>query len=115
MVGYPDGLFRGGRPSSRYEMGSALHRLYVSHRNRLEGIRRNNESPRTIASQRPLDEFRQAMAALQRDIEGLKAQRAEVGEITRNMRGLRQELDRLRGNMDEMRKSLGSTRARVRG
>src|SRR5688572_30860841 len=28
LVGYPDGLFRGGRPASRYEMAVALNALY---------------------------------------------------------------------------------------
>lgn len=38
LVGYPDGLFRGGRPASRYEMAVALHALYERLRGMVDGL-----------------------------------------------------------------------------
>ena len=30
LVGYPDGLFRGGRPASRYELAVAMHAVWYA-------------------------------------------------------------------------------------
>ena len=34
LVGYPDGLFRGGRPASRYELAVAMHAVSVGSQSR---------------------------------------------------------------------------------
>src|SRR5690349_622331 len=33
LVGYPDGLFRGSRPATRYEMAVAIHATYMHLKN----------------------------------------------------------------------------------
>ena len=37
LVGYPDGLFRGNRPATRYELAVAVHATYVHLRNMRHG------------------------------------------------------------------------------
>src|SRR5512132_4002027 len=38
LVGYPDGLFRGGRPASRYELAVAIHATYQHLKNLADGM-----------------------------------------------------------------------------
>ena len=38
LVGYPDGLFRGGRPATRYEMAVAIHATYQHLKNITDGL-----------------------------------------------------------------------------
>ncbi|HSI71607.1 MAG TPA: S-layer homology domain-containing protein, partial [Fimbriimonas sp.] len=38
LVGYPDGLFRGGRPASRYELAVALHAAWQNMQNITNGL-----------------------------------------------------------------------------
>ncbi len=37
LVGYPDGLYRGGRPASRYELAAAVHAAYMNLKNSADG------------------------------------------------------------------------------
>src|SRR5579862_8717901 len=38
LVGYPDGLFRGNRPATRYELAVAVHATYVHLRNMIDNL-----------------------------------------------------------------------------
>ncbi|MFN3683673.1 MAG: S-layer homology domain-containing protein, partial [Fimbriimonadaceae bacterium] len=38
LVGYPDGLFRGGRPASRYELAVAIHATYQKLKGMYDGL-----------------------------------------------------------------------------
>ena len=38
LVGYPDGLFRGNRPASRYELAVAIHAAYTNLKSVTDGL-----------------------------------------------------------------------------
>ena len=38
LVGYPDGLFRGNRPASRYELAVAIHACYTNLKSVTDGL-----------------------------------------------------------------------------
>src|ERR1041384_6808548 len=39
LVGYPDGLFRGGRPASRYELAVACHAVWANLKSITDGLK----------------------------------------------------------------------------
>src|SRR6476660_7142804 len=39
LVGYPDGLFRGGRPASRYELAVACHAVWANIKAITDGLK----------------------------------------------------------------------------
>src|SRR6188474_2857957 len=39
LVGYPDGLFRGGRPASRYELAVACHAVWANLKAITDGLK----------------------------------------------------------------------------
>src|SRR6185436_8479790 len=64
LVGYPDGLFRGGRPASRYELAGAINAAYQKLKGMIGGL------------QSQIDAIKDGMkpGANQADIDALKAQ-----------------------------------------
>ncbi|MBS1707079.1 MAG: S-layer homology domain-containing protein, partial [Armatimonadetes bacterium] len=64
LVGYPDGLFRGGRPASRYELAVAIHAVWTNLKNQQDALRAQMED-----LMKRLDGF-----ATKADLDALKAQ-----------------------------------------
>src|SRR6476469_2796047 len=75
LVGYPDGLYRGGRPASRYELAVAMHAVYTNLKNITDGLdaqikalqafQGGGDGPEIAA-------FKDAIATLQQDLAAMK-------------------------------------------
>lgn len=74
LVGYPDGMFRGGRPASRYELAGAINAAFQKLKGMIMGLQDQidaiNRMPGGNAEE---------MAALRRELNALKDQVAAMG------------------------------------
>ena len=67
LVGYPDDLFRGGRPATRYEMAVAIHATYMHLKNLI-----NNLDEQVKNFKGGDDSWKAAVADLQSQINAMK-------------------------------------------
>jgi hypothetical protein len=119
LVGYPDGLFRGGRPATRYELAVALYATY-SH---LKGITDNLQSqidaikgggPTSSGpSQADFDALKQQVASLQSDINNMKGWGDDIANLKKMASTFEKELSSLGVDVESMKKDLADLAARV--
>ena len=117
LVGYPDGLFRGGRPASRYEMAVAIHATYVNLKNITDGLQQQiDELKKQLAgnaSAADIQNLRDALTALQNDVNGLKGLRGDVDNLRKLADTFQKELQDLNVNVEQMKKDLSDLADRV--
>src|SRR5580692_5851633 len=74
LVGYPDGLFRGNRPASRYELAVAIHACYTNLKSVTDGldsqIKALSDKLNGVATTADVQNLRDALTALQNDVNG---------------------------------------------
>src|ERR1044071_5995345 len=82
LVGYPDGLFRGNRPATRYEMAVAIHATYTHLRNMIDNLNSQmaaiQDQMKNTASQSDLQNLRSALEALQNQV---NAQGQDISDL----------------------------------
>jgi len=114
LVGYPDGLFRGGRPASRYEMAVAIHAAWANLKGITDGLKgqiddilRRIEGAPTKAD---LDNLRAAIEALQNQV---KVNTDDIAALKRLIDEFRAELQRLGADVEQMKKDIAALDKRV--
>lgn len=111
LVGYPDGLFRGNRPASRYEMAVAIHATYVNLKNITDGLQAQIDA---IGKGTPdLDALRTAVANLQNDVNNLKKYGDDIAALRRLADTFQKELQDLNVDVDKMKMDLANLNDRV--
>ena len=117
LVGYPDGLFRGGRPASRYELAVAMHAVYTNLKSITDGlnaqIRALNDKLNGIASTSDIQNLRDALAALQNEVNGLKGYGEDIANLKKMCDTFQKELQSLGVDVEAMKKDLGDINARL--
>lgn len=116
LVGYPDGLFRGTRPASRYELAVAVHATYVNLKNITDGLQKQIDDLKAAnnnANQADIDNLKQALANLQNEVQGLEGLRTDVENLRRLTDTFQKELQDLNVNVEQMKKDLGDLADRV--
>lgn len=78
LVGYPDGLYRGGRPASRYEMAVALNALWM----KIKGM---------------LDGWSGQMDTLMKALDELKGLPGEVKDLKDQVAAMKADMDTMKG------------------
>jgi hypothetical protein len=72
LVGYPDGLFRGGRPASRYELAVAVHATWANLKGVTDGLKGQIDDLMKrlegVPTKADLDNLRAAIEALQNQV-----------------------------------------------
>ncbi|MBX3118402.1 MAG: S-layer homology domain-containing protein [Fimbriimonadaceae bacterium] len=120
LVGYPDGLFRGGRPASRYEMAVALNALYMKMMGVTDGLAgqikalEESISHRGFASAAELRQVRDALAAAQSQIDGMKAWGDEIANLKRMAATFEKELASMGVDVEAMKKGFADLEKRVK-
>src|SRR6185436_10320508 len=61
LVGYPDGLFRGGRPASRYELAGAINAAYQKLKGMIAGLQTQIDA---MGNQSDIDQIKRELAEL---------------------------------------------------
>ena len=111
LVGYPDGLYRGGRPMSRYELAVALHTAYANLKNRTDAL---DATLRAVGgSGADAQGTKDAVAALQGELAGFKGLGADVADLRRASDTFELELTQLGVDVQAMRDDLGLLGPRV--
>lgn len=115
LVGYPDGLFRGGRPASRYELAVAIHAVWTNLKNQQDALRAQMEDLMKrldgFATKADLDALKAQVDALAAELNRLKSE--DVARLNRLVDEFRGELGKLGANVDDMKKSLADLSGRV--
>ncbi len=71
LVGYPDGMFRGGRPASRYELAGAINAAFQKLKGMIGGLQSQIDALKGMTGQGGDPEV---MAQMRRELDALKAQ-----------------------------------------
>lgn len=121
LVGYPDGLFRGGRPASRYELAVAIHATYQHLQNQINGINTQIKdlSDRIGAGSgtgnpRGLDDLRNQLTELQNTVRGMQGWGDDIANLRRMADTFQKELQSLGVDVEAMKRDLGDLADRVR-
>jgi len=114
LVGYPDGLFRGGRPASRYEMAVAIHAAWANLKGITDGLKgqiddilKRIEGAPTKAD---IDNLRAAIEALQNQV---KVNSDDIAALRRLIDEFRGELQKLGADVEQMKKDIANLDKRV--
>jgi len=114
LVGYPDGLFRGGRPASRYELAVAIHAVWANLKGITDGLKgqiddimKRIEGAPTKAD---IDNLRAAIDALQNQV---KVNSDDIAGLRKLIDEFRGELQKLGADVDQMKKDIASLDKRV--
>ena len=115
LTGYPDGLFRGSRPASRYEMAVALHAVYVrlsSVTTELKQIRDQLDASEqaSVASTQALKD---QIDTLTTELNALKGYGDDIANLKRASETFELEFEQLGVNIEEMRRGLGDLSSRI--
>jgi hypothetical protein len=117
LVGYPDGLIRGGRPASRYEMAVAIHATYVNLKNITDGLQKQiDELKGQIGSGGNTGDLQATKAALenlQNEVAGIKKWGDDIASLRKLVDTFQKELQDLNVNVEQVKKDLGDLTARV--
>jgi len=114
LVGYPDGLFRGGRPASRYELAVACHAVWANLKGQVDSLSSQLTDLRSKVDAAPskadLDALRDAISALQTQT---KANSDDIASLRRMVDEFSSELKRFGADLDQMKKDLAEMGRKV--
>jgi hypothetical protein len=110
LVGYPDGLFRGPRPASRYELAVAIHACYTNLRNVTDGLQSQIDALKNNAD---LQALKDQVAALQAEVNAMKGYGDDIAALKKLTDTFQSELHALGVDVDQLKKDLGDLARRV--
>jgi len=118
LVGYPDGLFRGGRPASRYELAVAIHAVYTNLKSVTDGldsqIKALGDKLNGVASTSDVQNLRDALTALQNEVAGMKSYGDDIANLKKLADTFQKELQSLGVDVEALKKDLGDISDRVK-
>ncbi len=111
LVGYPDGLFRGPRPATRYEMAVAIHATYQY----LKNITDNLAAEIAKLGKDGYDHkgLEDALKALQADVAAMKGWGDDIANLKKMAATFEKELASLGVDVEAMKKDLKDLNDRV--
>lgn len=110
LVGYPDGLFRGPRPASRYELAVAVHACYTNLRNVTDGLQSQIDA---LKNNTELQSLKDQLAALQNEVNTMKGYGEDIAALKKLTDTFQNELHALGVDVDQLKKDLGDLARRV--
>jgi len=117
LVGYPDGLFRGNRPASRYELAVAIHACYTNLKSVTDGldsqIKALSDKLNGVATTADVQNLRDALTALQNDVNGMKSYGEDIANLKKLADTFQKELQSLGVDVEALKKDLGDLADRV--
>jgi len=115
LVGYPDGLFRGGRPASRYELAVACHAVWSNLKGVVDGLNSQIADLQTklgnAATKDDLDNLRSQIDALKAEQDRIKNE--DIADLRKMADEFRTELTKLGADVDSMKKDLDDMKGKV--
>lgn len=117
LVGYPDGLYRGGRPASRYELAVAIHAVYLKMKDVTDGLDSQIKALSDKAGQGgnadEVKNLRDALTALQADVAAMKGYGDDMANLKKLADTFQKELQSLGVDVEAMKKDIGDLKDRV--
>ncbi len=117
LVGYPDGLYRGGRPASRYELAVAIHAVYLKMKDVTDGldsqIKALSDKAGTGGNADDVKNLRDALTALQADVAAMKGYGEDISNLKKLTDTFQKELQSLGVDVEALKKDLGDLKDRV--
>lgn len=117
LVGYPDGLFRGNRPVSRYELAVATHAAYRKLGEMTNGFQAQidelNKGIDGKLSKPDLEALRGSIEALRKDLAGTKGWIDDIAAIKKLAAAFEKEMAALGVDVDGMKKDVADLKDRV--
>jgi len=110
LVGYPDGLFRGPRPASRYELAVAIHAVYTNLRNVTDGLQSQIDA---LKNNSDIQALKDQIAALQAEVNALKGYGDDIANLKKLADTFQNELHALGVDVDQLKKDLSDLARRV--
>jgi len=118
LVGYPDGLFRGNRPASRYELAVAIHACYTNLKSVTDGldsqIKALSDKLNGVATTADVQNLRDALTALQGTVDGMKSYGDDIAQLKKLASTFEKELQSLGVDVEALKKDLGDLADRVK-
>lgn len=115
LVGYPDGLFRGARPASRYELAVAVHAVWANLKSITDGLNSQisdlNDKIANVPSKADLDSLRSTLEGLQAELK--KIQDDDIPALRRLTDEFRTELTKMGADVDQMKKDMEEMKGQV--
>lgn len=116
LVGYPDGLFRGNRPASRYELAVACHAVWSNLKGITDGLKSQIDDltakMNDAASKADVDNLRSQIDALKGELDRIRNEdiaslrkmadefRAELTKMGADVEAMKRDLDEMKGKVD---------------
>ncbi len=110
LAGYPDGLYRGGRPLSRYEMAVALNSAYIKIQGKTKELQDQLSALKVIDGAKGIQD---SIAAIQDKIDQLKSLGPDIADLKRAADTFELELEQLGVDVEKIRHDLGDLQGRV--
>jgi hypothetical protein len=112
LVGYPDGLFRGTRPASRYELAVALNAAYSHLKSLIDGMQTQLDALKGINPQ-DIQNLKDEVAHLQDEVNAMKGWGDDIAALKKATEEFDKELRSLGVDVEAMKKDLGNLEDRV--
>ncbi len=118
LVGYPDGLFRGPRPASRYEMAVAVNAAYQKLAGQSAGLSDKIDQLQKMIEGAPsssaeLQDLRNQLADLKSSLDGMKGYGDDIASLKKLANTFEKELASLGVDVESMKKDLADLSKRV--
>jgi hypothetical protein len=114
LVGYPDGLYRGTRPMSRYEMAVAMNAAYIKVKSQLDAIQSPLDSLKnSLPTSEDLITLRDLLGRVQDQLDTYKTLGPEISDLKRAADTFELELEQLGVNVEAMKSELNKLSDRI--
>jgi len=113
LVGYPDGLFRGNRPASRYELAVAIHATYVHLKSITDGLQAEIDQIKNGDMAGQIQALKDAVAQLQDEVNSMKGWGADIDNLKKLADQFQKELASLGVDVEGLKKDLADLSKRV--
>lgn len=111
LVGYPDGLFRGNRPASRYELAGAINSAYEKLRGMIAGLQSQVDALKNMTPGD--DSWRQELERLRQEIASMRNWGQMITDLQRMQQTFEKDLAALGVDVEAMKRDLSDLAARV--
>lgn len=118
LVGYPDGMFRGARPASRYEMAVAINAAYQKLMSMMSGMSDqlkalDDKVNGLMGLPGEVKELRDQLAALKATVDGMQAWKDDIDNLKKLAEKFEKELASLGVDVEALKKDLADLADRV--
>lgn len=110
LVGYPDGLYRGSRTATRYELAVAIHSAFTNLKNTTDGLQTQIDALKNAGD---VQSLRDALKQLQDQVNALQGYGADIASMKKLADTFQNELHALGVDVDQLKKDLGDLTRRV--